>query len=192
MWICVPVGMAQTRVGRRFTSSLWRRLPVEAGADRRADPVGDGRHLPLHLPELALEHDDQPHRGRRDDAGSPPLRLEQADLAEELAWTELREALAALDHVRRTLLNHEELVRELPLLRERVALVDRDLVGPLREPLQLSLGEAREESDPLQLLDVHGVMMSASSARHKSDSGRPTGRFLRAGVTRYSGGSPSS
>src|SRR4051812_14615883 len=54
-------------------------LAVEPRADGGAYPVGDCGHLALHLPELALEHDDQPHRRRGDHARGPTLGLEQPD-----------------------------------------------------------------------------------------------------------------
>src|SRR5262249_46957717 len=114
---------------------------VEAGANGGADAVGDRRHLALHCLELTPEHDDAAHRRRGHDFRGPPRGLQQADLAEEIAWAELRDRLAVVRDLGRAFLDHEELVRELPFRREPLALTDRDLVGPLREPLQLLLRE---------------------------------------------------
>src|SRR3954451_19041599 len=75
-----------------------------------ADLVERGGVAALQALEVPAAEDDQAHRRRRAHGGGPQLLLQDADLAEEVAGTELCDLLAVALDVRGSLLDGEELV----------------------------------------------------------------------------------
>src|SRR5213594_1338257 len=88
------------------TPSALRRAFLDGGLDllRHPGQVGGDRA------EVRAEHDDQRHRRLRDDRGVPAVRLEQRDLAEEVARAECGKDRAVVGDLGGALLDHEELV----------------------------------------------------------------------------------
>src|SRR6266542_3436190 len=94
-----------------------------------ADLLGDLRHRLLHGAEMPCVHDDASKRRGGDDRRGAPLRLEQGDLAEEVARPERIDPVTVDGDLGRPFLDHEELVCELPLLHQVLAWFEVDLIG---------------------------------------------------------------
>ena len=87
----------------------------------------------------------------------PALRLDQADLADDLAGTERRDPLAVAQHVDRAGLEHEEHVGHPALLHQRLTLVQFDVHQPAGELAEVVRVELPEQRQLGQAVDVHGA-----------------------------------
>src|SRR5437764_335377 len=143
--------------------------------------LGDRLLHALHVPS---REGDQAHVGLRGDRGRPQHALEQADLAEEVTGTEVRDVLAAAGDVGLAVLYRHELVGELALLHEHGPGLDLALLGEGRDLGQLRVGNGREERDRLQALDIHAggpypTRRSPRQSRHPSSARATAARLLR-------------
>ena len=153
---CERAGRRRGRAGVvRDRRSGHRLKPRPSLLDRVADPAGQRRVLALEVLQHRPAEDDQPERRLRDHVGVPARALEQAHLAEEVARAELVEVLAARDHPRRALLDHEELMRRLALATEHLAGRHVDLVAAHREEPALLARETRKQLDAPKRGFVH-------------------------------------
>jgi hypothetical protein len=111
----------------------------------------------LHPPKLLGRHHDHPQGGRGGHGRGAALRLEQADLAEEVARAELGNAQAVLANLGGAVLDHEELMGEPSLGGQVLPGRHLDLEGPPGELRKLVFRQACERTDPFERLDVHAV-----------------------------------
>src|SRR5262249_20801389 len=86
---------------------------AKALTERDQHPLGQRRHLAQERDEVATGNDEQPHGGLGDDRGRSGLTVEQADLAEERAGTDLSLILGRNFDARRPVHDHEEAVAGL-------------------------------------------------------------------------------
>ena len=82
-----------------------------------------------------------------------------------------RDAFVPADHVGGPLDDHEELVCELALAHERLALRDVDLVGLARDQLALPARKRCEQGDPLDLGFVHSELLRSLVGRYSHGAG---------------------
>src|SRR6476659_4655410 len=85
----------------------------------------------------------------------PALRIDQADLADDLAGAERRDPLAVTQHVDRAGLQHEEHVWHPALLHQRLAFVQLDVHQPAGELAEVVVVELSEERQLGEAVDVH-------------------------------------
>lgn len=107
--------------------------------DRLDDPRVDRGHRAIDRAETLPRHHEHPHRRLGGDRRHPALLADQRHLAEEVAGTELGEPGVAANDLGRPVDDHEELVTEISLAREALALRNVEFVRLLRDLGQLTL-----------------------------------------------------
>jgi hypothetical protein len=110
--------------------------------------------------------------------------LQRCDLTEEIPRSELGNVFAVARDLRATVLDDHELVRELALVQELLALAHVDLVRHLSHPADVALAEGCEQGDRLELALVHfdrGILSehARSASRAVGDRGRRAARVTR-------------
>src|SRR4051812_7938072 len=126
--------VAPKRTIRPATSAVRGRAAL---LDNGAHPLHGLRHRLLHPLHVPAGERDQPHVGLGHHGGGPAVLLEQADLAEEVAGSEVGNVLAVAQHLGLALLDGHELVGEVALSDEIAPLVHGLLLGERRDLRQL-------------------------------------------------------
>src|SRR5688572_14872164 len=120
----------------------------------------DRRRVAQEAPERLLVHDQHPHGARRRHGRVAWPRRDERHLAEERAVAEAADLPALGADVDLAVDEHEELVALPPLLDQRRARREAQLVRERRDLAQLALGATREERHPAEQFELRVLAQS--------------------------------